>query len=86
MFFNLNIPYVVLTVTDSKADFVFFDTMFDKIMPVCGTIIELKYRCEYLLSNNRRRDEPQLYNIYQHPFPLKIKESENVLHGIVVAR
>lgn len=72
--FNLNIPYVVLTINDSKSkDFVFFDTMYDKIMPVSGTIIELKYRSEYLLSNNMRHDETQFYNIYQYPFPLKIK-------------
>ena len=83
--FNLNIPYVVLTINDSKSkDFVFFDTMYDKIMPVSGTIIELKYRSEYLLSNNMRHDETQFYNIYQYPFPLKIKinKSENVLHDI----
>lgn len=84
-FFNLNIPYVVLTINDSKSkDFVFFDTMYDKIMPVSGTIIELKYRSEYLLSNNMRHDETQFYNIYQYPFPLKIKinKSENVLHDV----
>jgi hypothetical protein len=58
--------------------------MYDKIMPVSGTIIELKYRSEYLLSNNMRHDETQFYNIYQYPFPLKIKvnKSENVLHDV----
>lgn len=84
-FFNLNIPYVVLTINDSKSkDFVFFDTMYDKIMPVSGTIIELRYRSEYLLSNNMRHDETQFYNIYQYPFPLKIKinKSDNVLHDV----
>lgn len=84
-FFNLDIPYVVLTINDSKSkDFVFFDTMYDKIMPVSGTIIELKYRTEYLLSNNMRHDESQFYNIYQYPFPIKIKinKSENVLHDV----
>ena len=84
-YFNLNIPYIVLTINDSKSkDFVFFDTMYDKIMPVSGTIIELKYRSEYLLSNNMRHDETQSYNIYQHPFPLKIKinKSENVMYDV----
>ncbi len=84
-FFNLDIPYLVLTINDSKSkDFVFFDTMYDKIMPVSGTIIELKYRTEYLLSNNMRHDESQFYNIYQYPFPIKIKinKSENVLHDV----
>jgi len=83
--FNLNIPYVVLTVNDSKSkDYLFFDTMYDKVMPVSGTIIELKYRSEYLLSNNMRHDETQFYNIRQFPFPLKIKinKSENVLHDV----
>ncbi|MFD2871907.1 Piwi domain-containing protein [Mucilaginibacter ximonensis] len=84
-FFNLNIPYVVLTINDSRSkDYLFFDTMYDKIMPVSGTIIELKYRSEYLLSNNMRHDETQFYNIRQFPFPLKIKinKSENVLHDV----
>lgn len=84
-FFNLNIPYIVLTINDSKSkDYVFFDTMYDKIMPVSGTIIELRHKSEYLLSNNMRHDETQFYNIYQYPFPLKIKinKSENVLYDV----
>lgn len=84
-YFNLNIPYVVLTINDSKSrDFVFFDTMYDKIMPVSGTIVELKSRSEYLLSNNMRHDETQFYNIYQYPFPLKIKinRSNNVMYDV----
>ncbi len=84
-FFNLEIPYVVLTINDSKSrDYVFFDAMYDKKMPVSGTIIELRYRSEYLLSNNMRHDETQSYGIRQYPFPLKIKinKSENVLHDV----
>lgn len=84
-FFNLTIPYVVLTINDSKSrDYVFFDAMYDKKMPVSGTIIELKHRSEYLLSNNMRHDETQSYNIRQYPFPLKIKinKSENVLYDV----
>jgi hypothetical protein len=83
--FNLDIPYIVLTINDSRSkDYLFFDTMYDKIMPVSGTIVELKYRSEYLLSNNMRHDETQFYNIRQFPFPLKIKinRSENVLHDV----
>lgn len=84
-YFNLNIPFVVLTINDSKSkDYVFFDTAYDKIMPVSGTIIELKYRSEYLLSNNMRHDETQMYQIRQFPFPLKIKinKPENVLYDV----
>lgn len=84
-FFNLDIPYIVLTINDSKSkDYVFFDTMYDKIMPVSGTIVELHHRSEYLLSNNMRHDETQFYNIYQYPFPLKIKinQPENVLYDV----
>lgn len=84
-YFNLDIPYVVLTINDSRSkDYLFFDTAYDKVMPVSGTIIELKYRSEYLLSNNMRHDETQFYNIRQYPFPLKIKvnKSENVLYDV----
>jgi hypothetical protein len=84
-FFNLDIPFVVLTINDSKSkDYVFFDTQYSNIMPVSGTIIELKWKSEYLLSNNMRHDELQSYRIWQYPFPLKIKvnKPENVLHDI----
>ncbi|HEY9001392.1 MAG TPA: hypothetical protein VIM89_08565, partial [Mucilaginibacter sp.] len=70
-FFDLEIPFVVLTINDSKSkDFVFFDTQYSNIMPVSGTIIELKWKSEYLLSNNMRHDEAQSYNIWDtgaHP-------------------
>jgi len=84
-FFDLEIPFVVLTINDAKSrDFVFFDTLYENAMPVSGTIIELRWRSEYLLSNNMRHDETQSYNILQFPFPLKIKvnKSENVLYDV----
>jgi hypothetical protein len=84
-FFDLEIPFVVLTINDAKSrDFVFFDTVYENAMPVSGTIIELRWRSEYLLSNNMRHDETQSYNIRQFPFPLKIKvnKPENVLYDV----
>lgn len=84
-FFDLEMPFVVLTINDAKSrDYVFFDTIYENAMPVSGTIIELKWRSEYLLSNNMRHDETQSYNIRQFPFPLKIKvnKPENVLYDV----
>ena len=71
---NLDIPFIVLTITDRKSkDYVFFDILYKDIMPVSGTIIEIKNKTEYLLANNERHSETQLYAIRKFPFPLKIK-------------
>jgi len=45
---NLNIPFIVLTINDTKSkDYLFFDVSYKDIMPVSGTIIEIKNKTEY---------------------------------------
>ena len=82
---DLSIPFVVLTINDSKSkDYVFFDVSSKDIMPVSGTIVELKFRSEYLLANNERYSDTQLYAIRKFPFPLKIKINKptNTLYDV----
>jgi hypothetical protein len=72
--FRLNIPYIVLTINETKSkDYVFFDYEFDQVMPISGTIIELRQKQLYLLSNNSRYSQNQSYGIKKFPFPLKIR-------------
>ena len=71
--FRLNIPYIVLTINETKSkDYVFFDSSFDQVMPISGTIVELRPKQLYLLSNNSRYSKNQSYGIKKFPFPLKI--------------
>lgn len=82
---NLNIPFIVLTINDTKSkDYLFFDVASKDIMPVSGTIIEIKNKTEYLLANNERHSETQLYSIRKFPFPLKIKVNKptNTLYDV----
>ncbi len=82
---NLNIPYIVLTINDAKSkDYLFFDVASKDIMPVSGTIIEIKPKSEYLLANNERHSESQMYSIKKFPFPLKIKVNKptNTLYDV----
>jgi len=82
---NLNIPFIVLTINDTKSkDYLFFDVSYKDIMPVSGTIIEIKNKTEYLLANNERHSEKQLYSIRKFPFPLKIKVNKpsNTLYDV----
>lgn len=72
--FDLNIPFVVLTINDSRSkDYLFFDVSSDVVMPVSGTIVEIKKQIEYLIANNTRHNENQLYGISKFPFPIKVK-------------
>lgn len=83
--FNLIIPYVVLTINESKSkDYLFFDVNYEGIMPVSGTIIEIKPFTEYLIANNSRYSESQSYGISKHPFPIKVKinKSKNSTHDV----
>ncbi len=82
---KLDIPFIVLTINETKSkDYLFFDVSYKDIMPVSGTIIEIKDRTEYLLANNERHSETQLYSIRKFPFPLKIKinKPSNTLYDI----
>jgi hypothetical protein len=82
---NLSIPFIVLTINDTKSkDYLFFDVASKDIMPVSGTIIEIKNKTEYLLANNERHSETQLYSIRKFPFPLKIKVNKpnNTLYDV----
>lgn len=82
---NLNIPFIVLTINDTKSkDYLFFDVASSDIMPVSGTIIEIKYKTEFLLANNERHSETQQYSIRKFPFPLKIKVNKpsNTLYDV----
>jgi hypothetical protein len=82
---KLDIPFIVLTINDTKSkDYVFFDVSSKDIMPVSGTILELKPQSEYLLANNERHTENQIYSIRKYPFPLKIKVNRptNTLYDI----
>ena len=82
---DLNIPFIVLTINDTKSkDYLFFDVASKDIMPVSGTIIEIKNKTEYLLANNERHSETQLYSIRKYPFPLKIKVNKptNTLYDV----
>lgn len=82
---RLNIPFIVLTINDTKSkDYLFFDVSSKDIMPVSGTIIEIKPKTEFLLANNERHSETQLYSIKKFPFPLKIKVNKptNTLYDV----
>lgn len=82
---NLNIPFIVLTINDARSkDFLFFDVSSKDIMPVSGTIIEIRNKTEYLLANNERHSETQVYSIRKFPFPLKIKVNKpnNTLYDV----
>ncbi len=82
---QLNIPYIVLTINDTKSkDYLFFDVSSKDIMPVSGTIVEIKHQSEYLLANNERHSETQMYSIRKFPFPLKIKVNKptNTLYDV----
>lgn len=71
---NLEIPYIVLTINDTVSkDYLFFDVSSKDIMPVSGTIVEIKNKSEYLLANNERHSETQIYTVKKYSFPLKIK-------------
>lgn len=74
---DLDIPYVVLTINDSRdKDWICFDTNYQYLMPVSGTIIELRKHKEYLLFNNTRyQDYPT--NAVDFYFPVKIKISKS---------
>jgi hypothetical protein len=82
---QLNIPFIVLTINDTKSkEYLFFDVASKDIMPVSGTIIEIKNKTEYLLANNERHSETQQYSIRKYPFPLKIKVNKptNTLYDV----
>jgi hypothetical protein len=82
---NLDIPFIVLTINDTRSkDYLFFDVSSKDIMPVSGTIVEIKYKSEYLLANNERHSDTQLYSIRKFPFPLKIKinKPSNTLYDV----
>ena len=86
---ELDIPFVVLTINDTKSkDYLFFDVSYKEIMPVSGTIIEIKSNTEFLLANNERYSETQLYSIRKFPFPLKIKVNKpsNTLYDLFDTR
>jgi hypothetical protein len=83
--FNLNIPYIVLTINETKSkDYLFFDLSYDGIMPVSGTIIETRQYYEYLIANNNRYSETQSYGISKYPFPIKVKinKSKNSTYDV----
>lgn len=76
--FKLNIPYIVLTINETKSkDYVFFDSSFDQVMPISGIIVELRPKQLYLLSNNSRYSKNQSYGIKKFPFPLKIRVNKS---------
>lgn len=82
---NLDIPFIVLTINDTRSkDYLFFDVSSKDIMPVSGTIIEIRNKTEYLLANNERHSETQVYSIRKFPFPLKIKVNKpnNTLYDV----
>lgn len=82
---NINIPFIVLTINDTKSkDYLFFDVSYKEIMPVSGTIVEIKNKSEYLLANNERHSRSQMQTVRKFPFPLKIKvnKSSNTLHDV----
>ncbi|MBS1594164.1 MAG: hypothetical protein JST90_07550 [Bacteroidetes bacterium] len=83
--FNLNIPYVVVTINDTRSkDYLFFDVSYDKLMPTSGTIVEIKPNREFLLANNSRHSQSQLYSITKFPFPLRVKinKSSNTIYDV----
>lgn len=72
---NISIPYVVLAINQTKtSDVICFDESFEGLMPVSGTIVELRDREEYLLFNNTRYSSSTTTQI-DYSFPIKIKLS-----------
>lgn len=74
---NLKIPYVVLTINETKSkDYVCFDTLFNGLMPISGTIVKIR-RNEFLLCNNTRYGNDTTTRIDGYPLPIKIKISKS---------
>lgn len=72
---DLTIPYVVLTINDTRTnDFICFDPSFKGLMPISGTIVQLKRHREYLLFNNTRYKEYPTTRI-DYSYPIKIRIS-----------
>ena len=77
---NLNIPYIVLTINDTKSrDFICFDQDYPGLMPMSGTIVELRKKNLFLLFNNTRYSEyPTTKVDYTYPIKIKISSSKFV--------
>lgn len=71
---DIDIPYVVLEVNDNKAkDYICFDMSYEGRMPLSGTIIQLRYKREYLLFNNQRYSSNMASYKGQDEYPIKIR-------------
>ena len=72
---ELQIPYVVLNITEDKSNLA-FDDQFEGKIPVSGTIIRLSQN-DYLLYNNTRYSERTRSRIESFSFPVKIRFSKS---------
>jgi hypothetical protein len=69
---KLPVPFVVLTISDSKSeDYVVFDTQYSGIIPCSGTYVRLS-KNEYILCNNQRYEKNTPTRIRDFPFPIRI--------------
>ena len=74
---EINIPYVVLSITESTSnEFIVFDDSFEGKMPVSGHFIKIANR-DYLLCNNTRYEEKTATKIDEYPLPIRIKISRS---------
>jgi hypothetical protein len=68
---NLDLPYIVVTINESK-DYILFDGSFDGKMPQSGTFIKTKWN-EFVLCNNTRYSNTTGTRIESFPLPIKIR-------------
>ncbi len=69
---NLNIPYTVLNINDTRAkDYICFDKSYPGKIPVSGTVVELKKSVFILFNNERHSDDISTYK-GDDKYPVKI--------------
>lgn len=72
---ELQMPYVVLNVSEDRSNLA-FDEEFDGKIPVSGTVVRLNAR-DYLLYNNTRYSERTKSKIESFSFPVKVRFSKS---------
>lgn len=75
---GFNIPVIIVTINKTEThDIVAFDTEFNDLMPLSGTIVKIRFN-QFLLYNNARYANSSKY---EYLFPVKIKISKVVKDG-----
>ncbi len=77
---NIDIPYVILTVNQTRtSDTICFDMNYRQLMPMSGTIVQIGKLEEYLLFNNTRYDEyPTTRVDFSYPVKVRISHARHI--------